>query len=442
MVRIRELLLAVISTLVAFTLFEVLLRLDPDPVSWYVLPAKIETRLRTDEFDSIIRTNAHGLREPSVYYRTKLPKTYRIAAVGDSFTMGWGVNYEHTYEQALIRALKHRHGLSDVEVINVGQPAAQPPHYYHFVRDYVWWMKPDLVLVGFLLGNDSQVAMGPPERNMPVEQVYDSLRKLWWREPNTVPIDAPDTAFRTTVLPLESSVRLFKPLWEKMKIWWVRDGARRASEGYCELVWTKKDYTFSREQVVKTFGPESLALKKFDELDARGLIEKARRCEIMYYRINGIIATADREVYGPTFGLDQEMLPIMREAWRAAHDFLKDIETTAAGYNAKTIVFGIPIAAMVDPKAIQANNDLGQNNPINSLGARATADALMTDCERLKLSCVDLFGPVYDAIKNYPQTRFYFPIDTHMTNEGNELLGNLMADSIAPLIKSARAGRR
>jgi lysophospholipase L1-like esterase len=111
------------------------------------------TVLVRPEFRVPVRTNAAGFRGGPLP-GPKPPGVYRIVALGDSFTFGFGVREDQAWPARLAAALNHRlHGTPRVEVVNLGVPGTGP-------RDYLWHLahtglalEPDMVVVG-LFAND------------------------------------------------------------------------------------------------------------------------------------------------------------------------------------------------------------------------------------------------------------------------------------------------
>jgi hypothetical protein len=80
----------------------------------------------------------------------------RILTLGDSFSIylkDKGKNYNNFLQQ---RYLANDKGA--VEVVNAGMEAMGPGYYWHILQKYGDLFKPDLVLVGFFVGNDFQEA--------------------------------------------------------------------------------------------------------------------------------------------------------------------------------------------------------------------------------------------------------------------------------------------
>jgi len=104
---------------------------------------------KTSEFDFIVRTNSLGLRNKEFeLHKSK----FRILCFGDSWTYGWGVNVENAWPAKLETILQSK-GYA-IEVINCGQAGTHPNDYARYIKKLVPILKPDLVLVGILQGDD------------------------------------------------------------------------------------------------------------------------------------------------------------------------------------------------------------------------------------------------------------------------------------------------
>ncbi len=78
--------------------------------------------------------------------------TFRIAVLGDSFMEGYSVNFEESFHRLLEDALDGRS--RDVEVLNFGVGGYGTLQEYLVYREAVSKYSPDLVLLGFCMGND------------------------------------------------------------------------------------------------------------------------------------------------------------------------------------------------------------------------------------------------------------------------------------------------
>ena len=103
------------------------------------------------EFDVAVQVNSLGYRQAE--FDPVKADQLRIVALGDSFTFGDGVEERDAWPRALERALAA--GASRrVEVINAGVPGRWVDEYYLELKRRSLPLQPDVVVVGFFLGND------------------------------------------------------------------------------------------------------------------------------------------------------------------------------------------------------------------------------------------------------------------------------------------------
>lgn len=94
-------------------------------------------------------TNSQGVRSLRELSLKKPPDTLRILCLGDSFTMGWGVNDEFTYPEQLFQVIKDKHPDLQVEVINVGGIWSNILDQIDYFREKGRQLEPDLVISQF-----------------------------------------------------------------------------------------------------------------------------------------------------------------------------------------------------------------------------------------------------------------------------------------------------
>ncbi|MDJ1178543.1 hypothetical protein PJF56_06685 [Roseofilum sp. BLCC_M91] len=97
------------------------------------------------------RTNQYGFNDRD-YPLEKAPGNYRIVAIGDSYS--WAGDLDGNYTAILEKQFQAYYGAPKVEVINVGFPMADPPMYLEMLKKYGLKFNPDLVILGFFVGND------------------------------------------------------------------------------------------------------------------------------------------------------------------------------------------------------------------------------------------------------------------------------------------------
>lgn len=127
-----------------------LFRLDNE--SAFAMRPDVCVRLRSTEYDQVLRTNDRGFVGPDVP-SVKGPGEFRIVVLGDSYTAGGQVSYEQNYTALLVTRLRAM-GYSQVRVINAGIGGCGTFCQAGVLRENIGWMQPDLVVVTVFVGNN------------------------------------------------------------------------------------------------------------------------------------------------------------------------------------------------------------------------------------------------------------------------------------------------
>jgi lysophospholipase L1-like esterase len=158
--RLKLLLLAVLGTFIGLTVSEVLARLflpsppypNRQPQIQYVTDRELgfihlpNQKGWIDE--GLVTINALGFRGKEAV----IPKPrgyFRIMALGDSTTVGWGVHDHETYPVQLEKLLVRTFPGLPVEVINCGVSGYSTEHEAKVLKKFAPVLDPDLVLLGF-----------------------------------------------------------------------------------------------------------------------------------------------------------------------------------------------------------------------------------------------------------------------------------------------------
>jgi GDSL-like Lipase/Acylhydrolase family len=130
----------------------------PDPVLHHRMEPHTFSRFHAVDYDYLQRVNNLGLRgrdlEPA-----KRQGTYRILMLGDSFTMGFGVEDDETFSALLERALRNRRSIfqgKTVEVVNAGVGSYAPVLSFLQLTKYLGRLEPDLVVLNFDMSDVTQ----------------------------------------------------------------------------------------------------------------------------------------------------------------------------------------------------------------------------------------------------------------------------------------------
>jgi lysophospholipase L1-like esterase len=97
--------------------------------------------------------NSHGHRDAEVSLQ-KPAGVFRILVLGDSFTVGANVRQEEAYPKVLEEQLRKVYG-ARIQVVNAGVGGWDPFQYAQYFEHYGYQFAPDLVLIGFFVGNDT-----------------------------------------------------------------------------------------------------------------------------------------------------------------------------------------------------------------------------------------------------------------------------------------------
>lgn len=111
--------------------------------------------------------NSQGFKDTEFDVK-KDKNTFRIVAVGDSFSFGV-VPYEYNYLTLLEEQLKVFNS-PHIQVYNMGITGMAPIDYYSMVVNEVLKYQPDLILLSFFIGNDF----------LENKQVYQKFGKKWY----------------------------------------------------------------------------------------------------------------------------------------------------------------------------------------------------------------------------------------------------------------------
>ena len=99
-----------------------------------------------------IRTNSRGFRSPEIAEKAE-PGVARIAFVGDSITLGWGVAEHETFARQIVDALVNSG--HKVEAFNLGVGNYNTSQELALFRDVGAGLKPDIIVLCYFI-NDAE----------------------------------------------------------------------------------------------------------------------------------------------------------------------------------------------------------------------------------------------------------------------------------------------
>ena len=152
--------LVLFNVAVSFVLLELSLRAyslaTNDPLTLPNLKDVTQVnKLRTEKMQQTrygFPFNSDGFLDTE-FIRPKPDNVFRILVLGDSFGVGT-VGYTHQYLTLLEQQLEGLESGMQIEVCNLGISSTAPQHYLSLLNQIGDSLEPDLVMVGFFLGND------------------------------------------------------------------------------------------------------------------------------------------------------------------------------------------------------------------------------------------------------------------------------------------------
>ena len=174
-----------------------------------------------------VETNSVGFRD-SEFERPESHPRFRIAAIGDSSTFGWGVDNSASFVSAAERRLAAAHPNLDIEVLNFGTPGHSSFQGLMLLREVL--EEQDIDAVWFSFGANDRLPTGISEEEQyarrsswlgALESVYQASHAYqtgveWlnrWRGPRgseDIPVPHPDEEIRENVTLIEYTENLRK----------------------------------------------------------------------------------------------------------------------------------------------------------------------------------------------------------------------------------------
>ncbi len=131
-----------------------------DDIYWEMKP-NLDTSFKL----APLHTNSQGLADRE-YPLEKKPGTYRIAILGDSYSMATGVATDSSYH-SLLETWMNQHGTKPYEIINFAIGGFGLERYNATLEHKVAEWQPDAILLGFCAFND-QYALPPKTGSVPL----------------------------------------------------------------------------------------------------------------------------------------------------------------------------------------------------------------------------------------------------------------------------------
>jgi len=409
--------LAIGSGLVVLALADRALGRLEDPRFTPLAGAPRETAvLARPEFHVRVRTNAAGFRGGPLP-GAKPPGVFRIVALGDSFTFGFGVRERQAWPARLATALGARSG-RPVEVVNLGVPGTGP-------RDYLWHLahtglalEPDLVVVG-LFAND-------------VNDIYQ-LDRFGTRSPLFALASLRDGGLAP-------------------RPWW-----KRAANAALPNLYARAARLVSGPREAHAAGREAAAPVAPDPetlVGALGARYGVRDAVVARYRA---LVPADRSTLTPVLAgepLGQDMRPALllsalvdpdaeadgvllrsagrRAAWGTTADLLRRMVRLARAHGAATAIVVMPASEQVDRSRWSVLAAAGFHLDPAMLGDTTLVDAVRRVGDEESVIVVDLV----QEFRRHRDAGLYYRLDEHWNARGQAFAAARLADALAPSLRT------
>jgi lysophospholipase L1-like esterase len=365
-----------------------------------VFPPDSEFGFERGEFAYTARINNLGLRERPV--SENAPGLFRIAAFGDSFTYGEGVAAEETWLRQAEKLLREKG--HNVETINCGKPGAGPDEYARIARSAIPVLKPDLVIIAMLQGDDVPGCYNGVY-SFAADRLAGIVRRIY---PNTV------RAIR--------NIR-YAAAHENLAI---RDAFTNKP---AQMQYNDRQ---SARQILEAAAPEQRARYDALEEDVRNMFLDGM--------LNPFLISVTMNAPDSLVASADPGHPFFRPAIERCAAFLHEIAELARSYGAEAITVSVPYGAYVNEESNRNLRRIGFETPPELLSAEGPDLAIREAAEMADMP----FITVTDGFRGAKsETGLYYLLDGHFTAQGHALFARLLAPRIAAYIgDSWLAGRQ
>lgn len=360
-----------------------------------IFPPLAEQHFRFMEFAYSARINRLGLREREM---PSDPGLFRLAAIGDSYTYGWGVEAEDTWLRKTEQYLLN-HGYP-VFTVNVGKPGTGPPFYADIAEKALPVIHPKLVVVGILQGNDLAGA-GPEVDLVPVGRLQ---QWAWALFPSTLR--------------------------------WIRN-ARLARLGDARKqetppqVSSEEDNRRWQENTARDFYEKMTPEEKVRfEMIAPEVREAFFRGEFNPFMID--LALKNPRIYILPMNLED---PWIQQCVRNMADQLIRIRRAAEQEGARVVVLSIPDGPYVNRHAFEAIASVGFETDPELMTARNADEGPR---RAAALAGLPFFTVSEGFVARADDPGLFFRFDGHLSQKGHALLAELFAPQLEQFLRDNR----
>jgi len=365
-------------------------------------------RFRNAHGDVVIRVNEYGMRGPDVSI-SKDENRVRILVIGDSLTWGEAIEFEHTFPEVARRLL----GETKYEFLNLSYPGAGVEDYKNYWEQIGVNFSPDIVIIGFFMGNDMFSAQHP-------YQVLPQSSRFTWDKIITYCKHELGIRVKATTAILW---KLFRSDEDPIDIFdvWMGPGRLRILNNPLQehrLIESGKAEGVEREEVLRRLR----------------LIPSKLRSQAMRYELDPWLM-AGAVLHPQSLRESQEMVAghVLR-SWNATTKILDSIvEGIRAVGAVPVIIFAIPRAAQVSEDYAKDFRTLGFVVPVDVSISTSPQDYLDDYAKQRNIFFIDALPDLRKAASQIEE-RLYFSYDVHASVAGNEVLGQALAKHLRTVL--------
>lgn len=376
--------------------------------AWVLANEPGEFRFRNAHANVIVRINRYGMRGPESPLEPA-QGTARILVIGDSTTWCEGVTWDDTYTQITQEILQEQAAEGTrYEVLNLSKPGAGLLAYRSYWDKAGRRFKPQIVAIGFFMGNDMFSVAHPYALNET-------------KRPEKVPVRARAVKWvREKVRWRLIALRMLHLQWKREPTdifsLWLGQGEQR-----------RRNNPFTVENLIQGgLGEgvsEDLIRQRVDD------IPEALRMQALTYDLDPWLFAA--AVLHPQSIRDGQELTKdnVHASWQKALEVLDDLLESIRATGATPVVFAIPRAVQVSDLSVAQFRELGFDLTAEVAASTAPQAYLEEHLNKRGVALIDPL-PALRAAEQPGGAPLYFPYDVHLTVEGNRVLGRELATGL------------
>ena len=368
---------------------------------------------KTSEFEFSASINSLGFRDRE--FDVAKGDRYRIIAIGNSFTYGWGVNVEESWPKVLERNLNSE-GIP-VEVANLGCQGIGPKEYADLAEKAIPLLRPDLVLIATTQGSDLEASRPrKPEVNDNskggrTNLISEVLRRIY---PNTTRITRAVSAEATKEHPrLDAFVNEHPRLGRLISLVVHKPSA-------------DSEWRTQQERLLAHLNAEER--KRYAQLD-----QAAKDAFISGGLNPALIDAAIRqpEFFMRTFDIHKNDVQFLIDEL-ANHD--RRIARIAGAHKTRVMVVSLPFGIYVNDRIFERWKRYGFVVDPSMRISSWPDDAIRVASERAGLP----FLTVTAQFREHRNSELYYTLDGHLNVAGQRFYADQLTEEIARLIRNGR----